>query len=123
MLVHDDCVVSSLAVGGGATICGREAVCICRTYPHRSGGHLMTTRPGVSAARASGIHSVERTIEQGNLRMPAPGRKHAAADHAPPATAPEPDAPSGDDVDEASEESFPSSDPPERGGPSMAGRC
>jgi hypothetical protein len=37
VLVHDDCVVSSLAVGGGATIWRGEAVCICRTYPHRSG--------------------------------------------------------------------------------------
>jgi len=52
--------------------------------------------------------------------MTAPGRKHTADDPAPASPAPEPETPS--DGDEASEESFPSSDPPERGGPSMAGR-
>ena len=55
--------------------------------------------------------------------MTAPGRKQAPEDSTSPSPAQEPDAPSGDDVDESSEESFPSSDPPERGGPSMAGRC
>jgi len=55
--------------------------------------------------------------------MNAPGRKGAADDPPPAPPAQEPDAPSRDGVDESSEESFPSSDPPERGGPSMAGRC
>lgn len=55
--------------------------------------------------------------------MTASGRKHAADDPTPAPPVKEPDAPPSDDVDESSEESFPSSDPPERGGPSMAGRC
>ena len=61
-------VVSSLAVGGGATIV-RPRSGAAFAAPTRTGpaGHLMTTPPGVSAARASGIHSVERTTEQGNL--------------------------------------------------------
>jgi hypothetical protein len=54
--------------------------------------------------------------------MITPGRPHAADEPKPPPPAPAPDAPSEDEVDESSEESFPSSDPPERGGPSIAGR-
>jgi len=51
--------------------------------------------------------------------MSAPGRKRAPDEpDSPPPTI----EPLVDEVDEASEESFPSSDPPERGGPSLAGR-
>jgi len=83
----------------------------------------MATPAGAFAAASSGIHSLDRTTEQGDRRMTAPGRKPTPEDSTSPSPAHEPDAPSGDDVDESSEESFPSSDPPERGGPSMAGRC
>jgi hypothetical protein len=51
--------------------------------------------------------------------MTPPGPKPAPEEPRRPAPDLEP---AEDEVDEASEESFPSSDPPEHGGPSLAGR-
>ncbi len=83
---------------------GRRLAGVCRldsTYPQPvAAGHLIATPAGAFAAASSGIHSVDRTTEQGDRRMTAPGRKPAPEDSTSPSPAQEPDAPSGDDVDE-----------------------